>query len=300
MNHFDQYAAGLKAILQAQYNRSGGFTAPTDIGRVRESFCEAFLSEFLPESIGITSGEVIDSFGNQTGQIDVILYDPSLHSYRMSSDVQILLAEGCLAGIEVKSRLDRETFFQSLDKSRQLKSLRLSLRPVLPTRVRLMPRQNRCFCFDQPDHATLLEHEDNVAHFIQPRFYIFAYNAPRQIQTIQTWFTEYVAERKLNGTIQDGLPDMLCALNFGVVYLDNGFAFNLAGEHLSAPSSVEYRFCETPDREVAAFAFHLIEATNVQKRMDRLAAMGLSIHLRKYFEMALEPPLYSREQNLNF
>lgn len=80
--------------------------------RVDEVF-RSFLQRHLPDSIGITSGEIVDIHGGRSGQIDLILYDkvrtPMLFGDKSSTDHSVP-AEGAIAAVEVKSRLKKGLF----------------------------------------------------------------------------------------------------------------------------------------------------------------------------------------------
>ena len=77
-------------------------------GQESERIVAGFLRERLPDAIGVTTGEVIDSQGGRSRQIDVILYDalrtPMTFSGELD-DTHVVPAEGVLAVVEVKTHL---------------------------------------------------------------------------------------------------------------------------------------------------------------------------------------------------
>jgi uncharacterized protein DUF6602 len=77
-------------------------------GQEGERIVAGFLRERLPEAIGVTTGEVVDSQGGRSRQIDVILYDamrtPMIFSGEQS-ETHVVPAEGVLAVVEVKTHL---------------------------------------------------------------------------------------------------------------------------------------------------------------------------------------------------
>ncbi len=292
---FEEFAAGLKGTLKAQYLRSGGFLAPTDMGTARELFCKDFLSQFLPENIAITSGELIDSYGHQAGQTDIVLYDKEFFSYRIAPGLELLIVEGCLAAVEVKSRLDKATFVDCLSKCRAIKNLKLSLRQDLPVTHKLQPFTFSCVQFDRRSENTIKDWESEVATYVHPKFYIFSYTGPSKIETLRGWLHEYVRGNhdpsKPTNEIYEELPDFICILDSGVVYMDNGFAFMIDPviDKRLPTTGIDsiYQFIQTARGEVAAFAFHVLQSINIKKREQRLGAMGMSIHLRRYFDLAV-------------
>lgn len=74
---------------------------------VEESF-RRFLRAHLPQSIGVTKGQAVDSKGNQSRQLDVMLYDTRRTPMLFTSDDgehQLVPSEGLIAVFEVKTHL---------------------------------------------------------------------------------------------------------------------------------------------------------------------------------------------------
>ena len=63
----------LSELAQAR----AGLTHAGSKGTANEEAVTRLLREHLPDSIGITSGQIIDTRGNSSKQIDIILYDAS-------------------------------------------------------------------------------------------------------------------------------------------------------------------------------------------------------------------------------
>lgn len=78
-----------------------------ETGRRREDDLREFLRSFLPERLGIGSGEIAASDGSVSPQMDLIVYDaletPLLNQAKSSIVVPV---EGIFGVIEVSSRLD--------------------------------------------------------------------------------------------------------------------------------------------------------------------------------------------------
>jgi len=60
-------------VLMANYKRSANQNADTNLGKNRENFYNNFLKKVLPPRLSVRSGEVWDSKGNKTGQLDSIV-----------------------------------------------------------------------------------------------------------------------------------------------------------------------------------------------------------------------------------
>jgi hypothetical protein len=93
-------------VLEANYDRSAKQNASANLGRNRENFCKLFLNNVLPPKLKTKSGELWDSKGNKTGQLDLIVIRDDAPSLEFGSD-NTYLAEGVFAALEIKSNLDR-------------------------------------------------------------------------------------------------------------------------------------------------------------------------------------------------
>ncbi|MER6972743.1 DUF6602 domain-containing protein [Nocardioides sp. NPDC057767] len=102
-------ATQAKMLADIKANRAALENSTTK-GTTAEQFVAAFLRNHLPAGVGVTSGEVIDSAGHRSRQLDVIVYDaircPML--FRSAEDnVTLVPIEGVVAVIEVKMALKR-------------------------------------------------------------------------------------------------------------------------------------------------------------------------------------------------
>jgi hypothetical protein len=294
-NYVVRYFSTMKGVLEAQYAKSSLLGSPEDIGSVREKFCFDFLRDFLPAEVLITSGEVIDSFGQRVkgGQLDAVLYDSKTVRFNMDDHVQVLIVEGCLAAIEVKSTLNKRHLFLALDKCKEFKQLELSLYPLLPKLADVGYSIVDDFLIEQSKEVARAW-KPNIEAFVKPKFYIFAYDGPASLKTVRQWIAEYGEQCDDDyHTIVRRLPDLICILNLGVVYKNDGFAFDLqplvAAVTESGVVPNNLIFVPTREHEVSAFAIHLLEAARLSQRNSRLQAMGLSLNLKSYFAMRVEP-----------
>ncbi len=114
---------GIQKSLLANYESGGGISSSSR-GREREQFIESFLKRVLPPGYRFGTGDAIDSFGKQSGQLDGVVeftFLPSIPALG-ASDPRIYLAEGVAAVIEVKSDLSSQ-WSEVVDTATKLRQL---------------------------------------------------------------------------------------------------------------------------------------------------------------------------------
>ena len=84
-------------------------------GTSLEDAVHEFLKDYLPESLGITKGEIIDSKGKHSKQIDAIIFDKAkaIKLYN-TENIRILPVECVYAVIEIKSNIDSERTIEKI------------------------------------------------------------------------------------------------------------------------------------------------------------------------------------------
>src|SRR4030066_349922 len=109
--------------LQSRYDLTGSSTDnPPSKGRRREDILAEYFADNLPEIVGASEGQIIDSQWNASRQCDLILYSRLSPCFR-SPDVRLFPADSVLAAIEVKSRLDKEKIKDCVEKIRLIKRM---------------------------------------------------------------------------------------------------------------------------------------------------------------------------------
>jgi len=90
-------------------------------GAGRAEFVNKFLKEVIPTGLRISqSGEITDSLGNITGELDIIIENGHFPSIPLSGDTsRVFFAEGVAAVIEVKSNLSNQ-WDQAIDTGNKL------------------------------------------------------------------------------------------------------------------------------------------------------------------------------------
>jgi len=124
------YFKDSSGVLLAQYNRSKGQEASANLGYNRELFCNEFLSHVLPPRLRNCRGEIWDSQGNRTGQLDLIIIrdDAPILTF---GGADTILGEGVFAVIEVKSNLTRDKLSEAINTLRRVRDLRIkSIIPI--------------------------------------------------------------------------------------------------------------------------------------------------------------------------
>ena len=111
MPQFDThtYIKSLGEALVLAYSSAGQATTPGLIGEARERAVRARLESILPGGIGVGTGCVIDSDGNASGQIDVILYEQQFCPvFNVSEDVGYYPCEAVIAIGSIKSTIGKK------------------------------------------------------------------------------------------------------------------------------------------------------------------------------------------------
>jgi len=130
-------------VLLAEYERSKDQEASANVGYNRELFCRKFLSRVLPPRLTVRRGEIWDSQGNKTGQLDVVILRDDTPSLAFG-EADAFLAEGVFGVIEVKSNLTRTKLQEALTTLKRVKSLKLTGGEAMITAGPVLNRPLRC------------------------------------------------------------------------------------------------------------------------------------------------------------
>ena len=128
-NMFDPvaYVKSVGEALVAAFAAGGLATTPGLVGSSREVPVRKRLRQLLPHGVGIGSGCVIDSFGNTSRQMDVVLYENELcPAFSLNEDPASTFypCEGVIAVGEVKSMLTTAELENVFTKINSVKKLR--------------------------------------------------------------------------------------------------------------------------------------------------------------------------------
>ena len=109
--------------LEAEYNMSKIVNHSASKGALREFLLKEIIRPFLPKRYGLCNGECFDSHDSVSKQLDIIIYD-DLFSYAVPmGDYHMMPFESAYGEIEVKSMLNKEAFFESIDNIASFKAL---------------------------------------------------------------------------------------------------------------------------------------------------------------------------------
>lgn len=104
--HFRQRLAAIRKQLLAAHDGSAGLSTATS-GRERELFINLFLRNIFPPHFRFGSGDIADSQGSRTGQLDIVIELPFFPSLPLVGipEQRLYFVESACAVIEVKSNL---------------------------------------------------------------------------------------------------------------------------------------------------------------------------------------------------
>ncbi len=183
----------LDAVLTAEAKMAGLLGHGTMIGEVvGEFFVSRVLRSFLPSSLDIGRGRVIDADGNTSKQIDVVIYDPRFPKLSTEGGGSLYFVEGVIGAIEVKSTLDSEELETALTNCHSVTSL--SPRIV---DVNAMHRFREYL--EKQQKLTANQAAEMAVCQVKPRTYIFSYRSKLRTKTtmnaISKWCSKIGAGR---------------------------------------------------------------------------------------------------------
>jgi hypothetical protein len=154
----NEYFRRTAESLLAKYRQTSVAGASANLGSAREILLRGFLGQVVPPHLKVESGEIWDSVGGETGQIDVVLSRSDVPRLPIGdpNGISAFIAEGVYAAIEVKSNLSTEEFEGSLGKLRRVASLKVLPSVVLSAGPPPLDRPIRAvFGFEGATFATL-------------------------------------------------------------------------------------------------------------------------------------------------
>ncbi|WP_337842052.1 DUF6602 domain-containing protein [Rheinheimera sp.] len=106
-------------------NSEGNLVHPGEFGAYREGVVKKYLTNILPERMGMESGFIVTSGGKISTQCDIIIYDKSVTPLiRNESGQRFFPIESVVCVGEIKSKLSQYDLKKSLRKLADTKSLR--------------------------------------------------------------------------------------------------------------------------------------------------------------------------------
>ncbi|GBF29730.1 hypothetical protein MnTg03_01306 [bacterium MnTg03] len=130
MNNFDEWSQIISRFLKAEADLLTS-VAKHDIeaDSPRSAFIRSVLELFLPSSYAIGSGRIIDSSGNSSDSINIVIYRRDFPRLNLPGSADVFIYESVLATIEVRTKLVRKTLFQALDTCVSVAELKSGMSP---------------------------------------------------------------------------------------------------------------------------------------------------------------------------
>ena len=124
-------------VLFRDDDKQNNLRHPGEFGIYREAIVRDFLHSFLPQRLAIDTGFIVNSLGDVSRQIDLVIYDPSLTPPLESQNRQKFFpVETVIAAGEVRSNVDRAQFKDALIRLSEIKQIRSALPDEVSTVVR--------------------------------------------------------------------------------------------------------------------------------------------------------------------
>lgn len=106
------FAANVKE-LRSMFLATKGVEHNGEKGSLREAFVISLLQQYLPAQFGIGSGVVVDKWGRQSPQVDIVIYDKRTMPPILDKGGRgIYPIDAVLRLVEVKSNLDKASLAQ--------------------------------------------------------------------------------------------------------------------------------------------------------------------------------------------
>ncbi|NBF09174.1 DUF6602 domain-containing protein [Pseudomonas sp. Fl4BN1] len=162
-----KWAKSIAKVLESSVSSSIA-SHSTVLGDARESFIRDVLKRFLPTNISIGSGQIIDSEGGISKQIDLIIYRNDFPTLRTFGSADVYLIEGVVATVEVKSQLNEVQLFEALENGKSVRNLRPSL-----LKASLDEYSSRIY--EHPFQQLSVPQMNSIMGLVLPPAYIYSY-----------------------------------------------------------------------------------------------------------------------------
>ena len=124
MNNFDEWSQIISTYLKSEADLLTTMAKhDVDFDAPRDAFIREVLELFLPSSYAIGSGKVVDSQGQSSDKLDLVIYRRDFPRLNLPGSSDRFLYESVLATVEVRPKLIRKTLFDALDTCASLAEL---------------------------------------------------------------------------------------------------------------------------------------------------------------------------------
>ena len=110
--------------LNSQFLLTKGGKHRLSMGEKREEIVKGFLRENLPETYGVTQGEIFDTTGEVSNQCDVIIYNSAMPAFR-SPSLNLFPVDSVFGVCQVKSSLDKTRLKEAVENIQSVKKMKL-------------------------------------------------------------------------------------------------------------------------------------------------------------------------------
>jgi|GEM_PF-774679 len=147
MNNFDEWSQIISRFLKAEADLLTSIAKHNiEADSPRSAFIRSVLELFLPSNYAIGSGRIIDSSGNSSDPIDIVIYRRDFPRLNLPGSADVFIYESVLATIEVRTKLVRKTLFQALDTCVSVAELKSAMSPEV---LKNIAAQNKLTLNDQ-------------------------------------------------------------------------------------------------------------------------------------------------------
>jgi len=194
---WEQLFAASASKLKADLDQARAAVAHSGLkGTLNETAFANWLRQYLPRTLEVSAGEIIDSVGSRSRQIDVAIYDAASTPRFLSRDqISVIPVEPVFAVIEVKTylnKLEMGNAFENMNAVKRLQKL----------------------AFHQTINNTIIKNTTiyGIEQSIWPlQFYIFAYESDG-LDTLLSHVARLNASQPLSRQI-----DCVCVLDKGLL-----------------------------------------------------------------------------------
>lgn len=161
---FDEVSIQMKSdFVKAQKS----FSQPGLKGNANEDTVKEFLIQYLPKTMDVTTGILVDSTNNKSRQLDIIICDSAKTPiFCQSGEARVIPVECAYAAIEVKAYLDKAELEKAYKNMRSVKDLEkkayfepkgaiVSTNTLYGKAWSYWPIQHFVFAFDSPALITV-------------------------------------------------------------------------------------------------------------------------------------------------
>lgn len=194
MNSFDDWSQIISKFLKSEtdpLNILSKHDLEGDSARV--AFIRSVLDRFLPEIYGVGSGQIMDSKGNLSGEMDIIIYRRDFPRLDLPGSRDTYLYESVIATIQTVAKLVKKSFFDALNQCAALGELNPDIDQKvmigLAAKNQLTMNENRVYVHPDPLRTGRFQ------LIARPLSFIYAFSgyktSPRQLaESLEAWMQE--------------------------------------------------------------------------------------------------------------